>query len=99
MTTNIQPAINRGRGMGIVWLPQGAGHNVRAWAELLVAVRALSPATAFAPPFGLALQRRGQRLEQLWRETLRYRKNFAYLFEMRQVREAAEWLLVNAHAL
>jgi hypothetical protein len=96
---NLRPAINRGRAMGIAWLPEGAGHNVRAWGELLVAVRALSPVTAFTPSFGLEVQRRGQRIEQLWRETLRYRKNHAYPFEMRQVREAAEWLLVNASAL
>ncbi|HLN26880.1 MAG TPA: hypothetical protein VK395_03995 [Gemmataceae bacterium] len=96
---DLQPAINRGRGLGIAWLPQGAGHNVRAWSELLVAVRALLPATTYPPPFDLEVQRRGQRIEQLWRETLRYRKNYAYLFEMRQIREATEWLLVNSHAL
>ena len=57
---NIQPAINRGRGLGIWWPNQGAGHNVRAWAELLVAGRALSPATALPAPFQLELQRHGQ---------------------------------------
>jgi hypothetical protein len=96
---DLQPAINRGRGMGIAWPAQGAGHNVRAGAELLVAVRTLSPVTIFPPPLGLAVQTHGQRIEQLWRETLRYRKNYAYLHEMRQIREAAEWLLVNAHAI
>ena len=86
-----------GGGLARIW--EGAGHKVRAWAELLVAVRALSPATAFTPTFGLEVQRRGQRIEQLWRETLRYHKNHAYPHEMRQVREAAEWLLINANAL
>jgi hypothetical protein len=98
-SVHLQPAIARGRAMGIAWPNQGAGHNVRAWAELLVAVRALSPATAFAPPVGLDVQRCGQRIEQLWRETLRYPKNVAYPHEMRQVREAVEWLLVNAPTL
>src|SRR5437899_6607599 len=41
---HLQPAIARGIGFGIAWPPQGAGHNVRAWAELLVAERAVSPA-------------------------------------------------------
>ena len=95
----IRPAINRGRGMGIAWPPQGDGHNVRAWAGLLVSVRALNPATAYAPPFALEIQRHGQRIGQLWRETLRYHKNFAYPYEMKQVRESAEWLLSNSHAL
>jgi hypothetical protein len=96
----IQPAIHRGRQtLGIAWPYPGQGHNVRAWAELLVAERALAPATAYAPPFALDVQRRGQRVGQLWRETLRYHKNFAYGYEVRQVREAAEWLLVNSDAL
>jgi hypothetical protein len=38
-------------------------------------------------------------LSTLWRETLRYRKNYAYLYEVTQVREAAEWLLVNSNHL
>ena len=47
-------------------------------------VRALSPATAWAPPFDRDVQRWGQRIEQLWKETLRYSKNEAHLYEMRQ---------------
>jgi len=97
--TDLRPAIHRGRAMGIAWPPQGEGHNVRAWAELLVRERALLPTTIFPAPFGLEVQRQGQRVEQLWRETLRYRKNYAYLYEMRQMHEAAQWFLGNAHAL
>ena len=36
---DIQPAILRGRAMGIAWPDQGAGHNVRAWAEFLSSER------------------------------------------------------------
>src|SRR5205085_1049225 len=96
---DLQPAINRGVGTGIAWPASGAGHNVRAWAELLVAVRALSHGTAYSAPFDLEVQRHGQRVEQLWRETLRYRKNYAYFHEVRQIRETAEWLLVHAEIL
>jgi hypothetical protein len=96
---HLQPAIHHGKTLGIVWPNPGAGHNVRAWAELLVTERALTPATAFAPDFGLAVQRCGQRIGQLWKETLRYRRNFAYSFEVTQVRESVEWLLVNSHIL
>jgi hypothetical protein len=96
---DVRTAINRGRGMGIAWPPAGQGHNVNAWVELLVAVRALSPATAYSPVFGRELQRRGQRLQLLWKETLRYHKNLAYAFEVTQVREAAEWLLTHSHLL
>ncbi|HYT95497.1 MAG TPA: hypothetical protein VEL76_42655 [Gemmataceae bacterium] len=95
---HIQPAINRGRAapLNIAWPHQGAGHNVRAWAELLVGVRALDPGTAYGPAFAVAVQRCGQRIGQLWKETLRYHKNRAYLYEVRQVREATEWLLINS---
>jgi hypothetical protein len=99
LRAHLQTAINRGRGMGIAWHFAGAGHNIRAWADLLVAVRALSPTTAYSTAFMVEVQRYGQRIEQLWRETLRYRKNNAYLHEVRQIREAAEWFLVNSNLL
>ena len=97
--SDLQPAIDRGRRMGISWQAAGAGHNIRAWADLLVAVRASSSATAFASSFETAVRRYAQRIEQLWRETLRYRKNNAYIHEVQQVREAAEWFLVNSNLL
>ena len=97
---NIQPAINRGRTvLGIAWPHQGQGHNVRAWAELLTAERALSAATIYAPALAHGVLTCGQRIGQLWSETLRYHKNFAYLHEIRQIREAAEWLIVHSLAL
>ena len=96
---DLQPAIRRGQAMGIAWHGQGAGHNVRAWAELLVRTRALSPATSLPAPFGLEVQRRGQQVGRLWREFLRYHKNNAYEYEMRQIREAVSWLLVHARQL
>jgi hypothetical protein len=85
---HIQPAINRGRDppLAIAWPSQGAGHNILAWAELLVGARALAPASAYEPAFGAQVQGCGQWIWQLWRETLRYHKNRAYLYEVRQVR-------------
>src|SRR5947209_3816060 len=79
-----------------LWPVQGAGHNVRAWAELLVGVRALAAATAYGPAFAAQVQGCGQRIGQLWRETLRYHKNRAYLHEVRQVREVTAWRLVHS---
>lgn len=98
-TSDLKPAIDQGRNRGITWPKHGAGHNVRAWAELLVAERNQSATTAYALSFGLEVQRQGQRIGELWRETLRYHKNVAYLHELRQVRESAEWLLVNSSRL
>jgi hypothetical protein len=96
---HIFPAINRGKTLGIAWPPLGAGHNVRAWAELLVAERAATPGAAYPHAFGREVQVCGQRIGQLWSEALRYHKNVAYLYEVVQVREAAEWLLANASIL
>lgn len=96
---DILPAINTGRAMGIAWPFLGQGHNVRAWAELLVAEHAATPGAAYPPLFGQEVQACGQSIGQLWSEMLRYHRNVAYLYEMSRVREAAEWLLVNSNAL
>ena len=46
-----------------------------------MAARAASQATVLTVSLALDVQRRGQRIEQFWRETLRYRKNHAYLYD------------------
>jgi hypothetical protein len=96
---DILPAIDRGRAMGIVWPVSGQGHNVRAWAELLVAQHAATPGAAYPPHLSQRVQAYGQSIGQLWSERLRYHKNVAYLYEINQVHEAAEWLLVNSDTL
>jgi hypothetical protein len=97
--SHLSQAIQRGRSLHIAWPNQGAGHNIRAWSELLIAARASSPTTAYPSSFDLEVQRYGQRFEPLWRETLRYRRNQAYLYEVKQAREAAAWLLSHSSAL
>jgi hypothetical protein len=92
---HLHPAINKGQKTYSIPWPKGNGHNVRAWADLLIAEHAANPGMAYASPFDTELQRRGQRIGQLWNETLRYHKNFAYAHEVRQMRKAVEWLLAN----
>lgn len=101
MGVHISPAIYLGRGLGIAWPQAGQGHNVCAWAELLILERAThpNPAMAYSADFGNQVQANGQRISQHWNETLRYHKNKPYAHEIRQVREAAEWLLVNSEIL
>jgi hypothetical protein len=96
---DINPAIAGGFVLGIAWPQQGKGHNVRAWAELLVLRRATMPGAAYEAAFGRKVQEHGQNIGQLWNETLRYHKNVAYLHEVRQVRNSVEWLMTNSHAL
>jgi hypothetical protein len=101
MAVYIKPAIDLGQGLGIAWPLAGRGHNVRAWAELLILERATHPNSRMAYPTGFdnQVQANGQRISQLWDETLRYHKNKPYAYEIRQVRQAAEWLLVNSELL
>lgn len=94
----ILPAIRMGPGLSIRWPPQGQGHNVRAWAELLIIERNTSPVPLNAS-LDPGILTHGQRIEQHWRETLRYHRNRASRQELRQVRESTEWFLVNSPLL
>jgi hypothetical protein len=95
----LSPAINRGRNyFTIAWPATGRGHNVRAWSELLVLER-ISLGIPYPQSLSLEVQRQSTRIEQLWSETLRYHSNIAYMHEVRQVRTAAEWFLVNENVL
>ena len=99
MPGHILCAIQRGRSLQISWPRRGDGHNVRAWAELLVLERAMGPGAGYTNNFALAVQRNGQQIGQLWNETLRYHKNVAYPYEVRKVRLAAEWFLIHQQQL
>jgi hypothetical protein len=100
MGKHVLPAIDKGRDvLGIPWPKQGQGHNVRAWADLLIAERAATPGAAYPHPFDREVQVCGHSIGLLWSETLRYHKNVAYPHEVRKVREAAGWLLANSDAL
>jgi hypothetical protein len=93
--THLNSAISRGRMVfAIPWPRPGAGHNIRAWAELLVRER-IALGVAYPNPFALDLQQHGARISRLWTESLRYHKNVAYKHEVKRVRDAVDWLLVN----
>lgn len=97
---HLRPAIDRGRQVfQIAWSRSGAGHNVRAWAELLIAERNTSSARAFPIPFALEVQKHGQEIEAFWQETLRYHKNTAYFYEVKRVQRSTEWFLVHQDLL
>jgi hypothetical protein len=70
--THILAAIDHGRKVRMItWPTRGQGHNVRAWAELLVAERAATPGRAFSPNLGREVQSKGQKIGLLWNEMLR----------------------------
>lgn len=78
--------------VGLRWT--GSSHNVAAWGELLVRFRASFPGVAYpSANFGVQVVAQTRALYQTWRESLRYRKNLAYSFEVQSVRSVVEWLL------
>jgi hypothetical protein len=95
---DLQAAKAAAGGLAVAW--PGNLHDLRAWADLLVATREANPALAYPDPgFGDQVRTTVAPLQRLWSEVLRYHKNVAYRYELRQVREAAEWLLANASSL
>jgi hypothetical protein len=98
--SDLRNAVAVGIASAIHWPRQGQLHNVRAWAELLVSLRGTTPRLSYPDPgFGAKVADKGQLLEPIWSERLRYHKNVAYPSEVRRVREAAGWLLFNSSRL
>jgi hypothetical protein len=91
---DLQPAMQTARSYAISWASQWAGHNLLAWAELLIVYRTNRNQT-YSPAFSIEVQRKAQQSYQLWRETLRYHKNIAYPFEVRQMEDCTQWFLCN----
>jgi hypothetical protein len=84
--------------LGFTWI--GNLHNLESWTKLLVATRGSMLGLAYPDPrFGNEVIKRGQDLQQLWSEYLRYHKNVAYPYEVRQVRDGAAWLLFHSSNL
>lgn len=95
---DVASAKGKAGGFGILWA--GNLHNLRAWAEVLVATRAATPGFSYPSPlFAGEIVWYAASVYRLWSEVLRYHKNVAYLFEVNQVRKATEWLLTNARSL
>ena len=97
---DLNQAVKFGISSMVSWPKEGQLHRIRAWAETLVVRRGSMAGTAYDhPEFGIEVVNRGQRLEHYWSESLRYHKNIAYPHEVRRVKEATEWLLVNSQQL
>ena len=57
------------------------------------------PGKALSPAISQEIQTCGQRIGELWNESLRYHNNVAYQHEVTKVRLAAEWLLANLESI
>ena len=97
---DLRAAVQLAPSLGYAW-PAGANlHHLPGWSQLLVRLRANLPNEAYPSlAFASRIQRRAVHVYQVWRETLRYHENRAYEFEVRAVRECAEWFLTHAAEL
>ncbi len=73
----------------------GNFHNVFHWAKLLIQDRIALGQGYARPGFGLEVAKRSESVHFRWRETLRYKTNRPYAFEVKAVRESARWLLYH----
>lgn len=99
MTDLLAAAANAPR-LGVLWPGPRQFHDVRAWADLLVATRNTTHGLGYPDPrFGEEVRSWGRLLQEIWRETLRYHRNVAYAHEAEHVRSATAWLLTHSPQL
>lgn len=84
---------------GIHWPVQGRLHAVWHWAQLVTLHRMAAVGGYADPSFATAVVDYSRWVHERWRETLRYKKNRPYSFEVRMVAESAGWLLANFRRL
>ena len=80
----------------IQWPQKGRLHAVHHWALLLTRHRMTLGCGYSDPMFGAAVVDHSQRIYKRWRETLRYKRNEAYSFEIRTVAESTRWLVSHS---
>jgi len=84
-------------GLGVSWPGPNRFHDLRSWAELLVATRSSVLGSAYPlARFGQQVLDTGRRLQLLWCEVIRYHRNVAYAYEVEQVRAGVHWLVLNS---
>jgi hypothetical protein len=69
------------------------------WGQLLVQYRIVLGRPYTSAPFANNVVEHSKRIYDRWRESMRYKKNVAYLHEVRAVADSVNWLLVNRHHL
>lgn len=92
---DLQQAAANARQLGIQW--PGNLHRIDAWAQFITTIRASVSGLCYnVPGFGSRVLAHALTVAHYWRETLRYRKNIAYLYEVERVWRSTEWLLDHA---
>jgi hypothetical protein len=91
---DLHSAVQLARNYGIAW-PGRNFHALSHWAQLLVQHRIVVKGGYPDPQFGASVQEHCDRIYDRWQETLRYKRNRAYVFEVQAVADSTEWLLSN----
>lgn len=92
---DLQQAMATAVQLGIHW--PGNLHRTDAWAQFITSMRSAVPAQNYrVPGFGSRVLAHALTVAQYWRETLRYRKNVAYWYEVERVWTSTEWLLEHS---
>lgn len=75
-------------------------HHLGLWADVLVQFRISTPGFAYPDPtFGTLIRSKASAIYQIWRETIRYHKNLAYLHELNRIRNDVQWLYAHGRDL
>ena len=95
---DLQYAKNSAPSLGIS--PFHNYHDLRAWAELLVEYRVQIPHLRYnSSLMGSQIIANAQKAYSLWRESLRYHENRAYVYEAEQMKTTVQWFNIHADSL
>jgi hypothetical protein len=81
------------------WPKSGMHHKLGLWGQLLVDLHAVRGPAYPNNRFGQEVLDCVDNVWTLWRETLRYRANQAYDWELNTVQRASRWLVSQSHRL
>jgi hypothetical protein len=80
-------------------IPWGGLHDLEGWAGLITKHRITIGNGYPNSNFGTQVLLQSQTVYSRWRETLRYKKNRAYVFEAESIAQATRWFLMNSSFL
>ena len=84
---------------GITWPGHGQLHNIYCWAQLVTRHHIATVGPYADMTFEPEVTGQAKRIYERWRESMRYKKNQAYMAEVYAVQSAASWILNNAQNL
>jgi hypothetical protein len=97
--SHLGAAVATATNYGITWPSIGRFHNVFAWGQLLIQHRIRTGLSYANSRFAKEVVEHSQRIYDRWRESMRYKRNVAYPYEVDVVADSTHWLLKNRDSL